>query len=165
MSIEKSLLKRDTIDELGNELNDLLDGSRTLIHQKDGGVEALNTAKGMVLLNASKAIDEDLEAGKIDLEMAKLIKGYVTICSGTIGALHSMWVDAKSLAQGRTRGLEEAVAVAKKARDVQHHKAIRALEVEEEEAQKAKEDAEKQSELTPSPETKEKKPRKTKKVT
>jgi len=76
MSIEKAEVKVGTANEIGNRLDDVLEGTTKDLYRLEGAAVAYRQAVQAVEV-VSTVIDKDMDEGKVGLEEASLIKKYL----------------------------------------------------------------------------------------
>lgn len=116
MGIEKAQLKRDTAQEIGAMLDDVLEDARIAHSKHCGAVDALNAAaKGVEHLLAE--VDKQVTAGVLDLEQSKLAKDWLV---RAVHGVQNMATKARgdmNAARGKVEFGEKAVAAVKKVYD------------------------------------------------
>ena len=122
MSIEKAQVKVGTAHEIGCRLDDSLEAATKDLYRLEGAAQAFRQAAQSVE-SLAKHVDAEMDAGKFDLEAAKLIKRYVERAHQMMTNL-TMQADNNRMAQtGKVAGAEAAVQLVKKFRDEEERKA------------------------------------------
>lgn len=122
MGLEKAELKRETANEIGNALEDVLEQGRLAQARKSGEADAWGAA-AKSLEGLLGLVSRDVDEGKLDLEEAKLAKTWLLrAVNGAKGAA-AEHLAAFHVAKGKVEALEVAVGVTKRIFDREATKA------------------------------------------
>lgn len=125
MGIEKAAAKLATLNDVGNELDDALEGAMKELATVEGGILSAKTI-GDLIAGLYKAVDRDIEGGKIPtnepLLIAKYVKGYIEQAKKLAEDEGIRCVHSRFEHQGRITAWEDAVKRVKKLHDVQRGK-------------------------------------------
>lgn len=113
----KSRIKIEAINELGIKCDDMREALQREIFRKEGYLAALNEIQQSTLRSLFERVDGDRDAEKFDLPTSTLIKDYLAKVHAALDNLRLNNERQRVLAEGRIVGLQDAIAVAKKARD------------------------------------------------
>jgi len=123
MNPMKAQVKMLTVEALGNDMDDLLEGSRVTLHKAAGGVEYLaKAAEG--IRSVALSVDRDLDEGKITdrmgaIEVAKYVKSKLSHAGQSLNDIALQAQSAKLAADGQAAGIKKCVALAKKVFDAE----------------------------------------------
>lgn len=115
----KSQIKIEAINELGVKCDDMREALRREVLRKEGYLAALNEIQQSTLRSFFERVDRDRDAEKFDLPTSTLIKDYLAKVHAALDKLRLNNEHQRVLVEGRIVGLQDAIAVAKKARDTE----------------------------------------------
>jgi hypothetical protein len=132
MSLEKTELTAHIANEIGADIEDLLEQADKAMQASEGvSVGLARASKGVngILGHVDKALDE----GELDLEQSTLVKRWLSRCSGSIEGLKAQAEVERLQARGYRAGVARAMETARKRRDMARVKAesVRAYEAGE----------------------------------
>lgn len=108
MSLEKTKLRSAAMNEVGNRLDDVLEATKSEMHRAEGGMATATKALERSL-QLTTLVDKDLDDGLIDIEGAKLAKGYLARVQSAMKSLVLEEEKRRNVAQGMVMGLDRAV--------------------------------------------------------
>lgn len=119
MTIAKTLIRKDVINEFGNKLDDMLEACERTAYGHTGGKAAL--VQAIKVINAlCLEVDHDIESGRFEeameagtLKMAEYVKRWILRAGGSCENLATKEEVQMVLAQGRAEGLRAALKYAK----------------------------------------------------
>lgn len=115
MSVEKAELRADVVNEMGNRIEDLLEGSQAQVHRAEGAEQAMRQA-ATIVRQLHEHIDRELEAKQIpDLEHAQLAKDWITRAAGVLDQFAEQQAQQRVMQAGHAQGVALAVRVLKSA--------------------------------------------------
>jgi hypothetical protein len=119
MSIDKSEIRIGLANEIGNTLDDALEAAEKEISFFEGGNNALQQV-GERVQALAKDVDKDLDEGLIkELEVAALVKRYITRAVGIIGTGARSAENKRLQAEGKTIAFRSSVKAVKKVIDAE----------------------------------------------
>lgn len=124
MSVDKTELRKAAIHEVGSRLDDALEASKADQYRLEGGVKAAQVAferVGQLIV----VVSGDMDKGALDIEQAKLVKGYLAQAQAQMRDLVISTEKRMHMAAGAVLGMERAVREAKSAYDREAAKAER----------------------------------------
>jgi hypothetical protein len=116
MSLLKSEAKLSAVNELGNRLDDALDGATKELHKEEGAVTALKNASGS-LDNLLKVISKELDDKLVDLETQVLVKKYFDRARSIVNSMAAAAENARQAQVGKIAAFQHSVTIAKKYKD------------------------------------------------
>lgn len=116
MSLLKSEAKLSAVNELGNRLDDALDGATKELHKEEGAVTALKNASGS-LDNLLKVISKELDDKLVDLETQVLVKKYFDRARSILSAMAAAAENSRQAQVGKIAAFQHSVTIAKKYKD------------------------------------------------
>jgi hypothetical protein len=118
---------------VGARIDDAVEATEREALRAEGGMEWLLRAMPLIVA-AQKRVEDDVEAGKIDLDTSKLMKDALGRVSADLAKVVTAAQGDMQVARGKTVGLRVAVAIAKQAFDVEAAKAAAVAQAEAEAA-------------------------------
>lgn len=121
MNPMKAQVKMLTVEALGNDMDDLLEGAQVNLHKAAGGVEYLAKANEG-LKSISARVDKDLDDGKITdsmkaMDVAKYVKKMLGMAGQSLNDVALQAQTAKLAADGQVAGIKKCVGMTKKVFD------------------------------------------------
>ena len=104
----KAEVKVGTAHEIGVRMDDLLDVAKRDMERAIGAQNALLEGSKIVL-SLHGVVDKEIDAGTLDLEMAKKVKLYVTRAVTALESLAQRAANIQQVTNGRVQGLQAAV--------------------------------------------------------
>jgi hypothetical protein len=104
----KAEVKVGTAHEIGVRMDDLLDVAKRDMERAIGAQNALLDGSKIVL-SLHGVVDKEIDAGTLDLEMAKKVKLYVTRAVTALESLAQRAANIQQVTNGRVQGLQAAV--------------------------------------------------------
>ena len=146
MNPMKAQVKMLTVQDLGSEMDDMLEGAERSLLTATGGMEWLSKASDG-LKAVSKSVDRDLDSGAIKgdwtaMEAATYVKGVLSRAHQSLADLALSAQTTKLSASGQVSGIKKCVDLAKKTYDVEKLKLEAAVARLEEARAKAVESGE-----------------------
>lgn len=115
MSVEKAELRADVVNEMGNRLDDVLEGSQAQVHRTEGAEQAMRQA-ATIVRQLHEHVDRELEAKQIpDLAHAQLVKDWITRAASVLDQFAEQAVQQRLMQVGHAQGVALAVRVLKSA--------------------------------------------------
>lgn len=135
MSIEKSRFKQLIYQELGIQMDDLLDGAHITKHQSEGGKVALRQMyKNLAQLG--ELADKELDEGTLSPTALEPVKRYIKRALAAVESAAKNWENKELLAAGSVTFGDKAVKMIKTLQDLEKSKEQRTVAaLEEEEAE------------------------------
>lgn len=130
MSIEKAEVKVGTANEIGNRLDDVLEGTTKDLYRLEGAAVAYRQAVQAVEV-VSTVIDKDMDEGKVGLEEASLIKKYLERARQNVQGQSAQAEHNRVVQLGKVQAMQATVQIVKKFRDDEEAKANRLREAAE----------------------------------
>lgn len=135
MGIEKAEFKALVISEVETEFEEVLVAEEARQHRQEGAAGAF-AAASKACLDIQGHVERDIDEGKLDLEVAKHVKLYVSRCAQACEGLMRQAENNVYIASGRVAATARNVDLLKKRRDIEVAKAQRIQREAEEEAEK-----------------------------
>lgn len=129
MSKFKSEIRASVLNDMGSRIEDALDAAKRELAGFQGGRQALVLAKQKVEAHMA-SVDKDVDAGRLDLEQASLVKKYMSQCCHILENLGIQAEVQGYQAQGKIMATENLVKVTKTLFDQERAK-LEAAEREE----------------------------------
>lgn len=130
MSIEKAEVKIGTANEIGNRLDDVLEGTTKDLYRLEGASVAYRQAVQAVEV-VSSFLDRDVNEGKVGLEEATLIKTYLEKARQNVQGQATQAEHNRVVQLGKVQAMQATVQIVKKFRDDEESKAKRLREAAE----------------------------------
>lgn len=112
MSQFKSEIRASVLNDLGSRIEDVLEAARKEFASFQGGKQALVLGRQKIEAHMG-LVDKDVEAGRLDLQQASLVKKYMTQCSHILENL-AIQVEVQGYqAQGKILATEGLVKMTK----------------------------------------------------
>lgn len=118
---------------VGARIDDAVEATEREALRAEGGMEWLLRAMPLVVA-AQKRVEDDVEAGKINLDTSKLVKDALTRVASELSRLVTTAQGDMQSAKGKTAGLRAAVTLTKQAFDVEAAKLAAQAQAEAEAA-------------------------------
>ena len=116
MTIEKAELTAAIANEIGADIEDLLEHSDRAMQTSEGVSVGLGRAfKGVQ--GILEHVDKALDSGELDLEQSTLVKRWISRVAGSIEGLKAQAEVERLQARGYRAGVSRAMEAAKKRRD------------------------------------------------
>lgn len=112
MSTLKSELRAAAMYEMGVKLDDQLESARVDEHRAEGAISALLRVQTR-LEQLALGVDKDVDEGKFDIEVSKLLKTTLSRSMTIVGITVKEEADARLRSQGGVAGLTRAIEAAK----------------------------------------------------
>lgn len=133
MSILKTKLRKDIIEEFGNKLDDMLESAQRGCFSHEGGAQSLKEAAKQIS-RLAEHVDEDIDDGVIgklmaegELKLAEYIKKWILRAAHTAEGMSLKMETQKLVFEGRADAMRAAVKYAKDEYD-KSEKKIRAYD-------------------------------------
>jgi hypothetical protein len=135
MNPMKAEVKMLTVQDLGANMDDVLEGAQKEASKAEGGMEWLaKAANGLKAI--SQKVDRDLDTGTIEMEVARYTKKMLGLASESLNSVALQAQSQKLAAVGKAAGIEQCVKMAKKIYDTEKLKLESAiLQMEKDRAQ------------------------------
>ena len=131
MGIEKTAVKLATLNTIGNELDDSLEAAKIALAQVEGQI-TFSAELGKLVESLTKAIDNDIDAGKVPIDepliVARYVKEYILRAKKLLEDAGIRAVHARHEHKGRITAWEQAIKKVKKHHQAQVSK-LKALEL------------------------------------
>lgn len=128
MSILKTKLRKDIIEEFGNKLDDMLESAERGCFSHEGGAQALKEATKQIA-RLAEHVDEDIDDGVIgnlleegELKVGEYIKKWLTRAAMTCEGMALKMESQKLVFEGRADAMRAAVKYAKDEYDKSYKK-------------------------------------------
>lgn len=121
MSLLKAEAKLSAVNELGCRLDDVLETANQDLYRAEGATSALRQAVSSIE-NLLKVLDKELDEKETDLEVSKMIKGYVDRARINLMNLVTSSEGNRQSQIGKIQGFQHAVSIAKKFKDEELNK-------------------------------------------
>lgn len=121
MNPEKAAIKVAVIHDLGADMDDMLEQSRRMIQQLEGGAAWMGKAH-VAVTQISQRVDAERDAGKMPEDVAAVVKKYLGMALQSITDLGTKAAASKLGQEGIASGIERCVKHAKKKMDTEQLK-------------------------------------------
>ena len=122
MSELKAVIKKGVLNEVGNNLDDMLESAKKEVSGHEGGCRALKRASKLIG-ELIKVVDVDVDNGTIpDLETAKMIKKYLIRSQVVVDTLDRNSENLVISSVGKVQAFTDAVGMTKKLFNLQEVK-------------------------------------------
>lgn len=124
MQLDKVKLKMLVANDLGADMEDRLEGELKTAHEFAGGASALKQVAAKVLPTFAPRVDEDekIVDGMDAIAVRKLVKQYLTRACDFANHLGDVEQQKAITQGGRVEGLQQAMKMVQKVRDVEAQK-------------------------------------------
>jgi len=116
MSLVKSEVKIETVNDIGNRLDDMKEASEKDLYRLEGAVKAFQSM-GQSIDGLFKIVDQEMDEGKFDLQQAEIIKRYIKRAHQFALNLAMQAENNRFIQLGKIQAVDAAVQIAKKMRE------------------------------------------------
>lgn len=121
MSVDKSEIKKGTLNEVGARLDDMLEGAQRQRNANNGAKQALFQCAKQIG-NLSKVAEKEAEETQLDLDILGLIKKYIGRAQMAADGLARQQENQELISAGKVEALTKAVQMVKKQWEVEDTK-------------------------------------------
>ena len=122
MSIEKAEVKVGAANEIGNRMDDTLEGTVKDLHRLEGAAVALRQSV-QSLEAVERAVDKEMDDGKFDLEVASHIKRFMALARQSLSQQAQQAEQNRIVQTGKVQAMQAVVKIVQKYRDEEANKA------------------------------------------
>jgi hypothetical protein len=115
-SLVKSEVKIETVNDLGNRLDDMKEATEKDLYRLEGATKAFQSM-GQAIDALFKIVDQEMDEGKFDLEQAEHIKRFIKRAHQMSINLSMQSENNRIMQLGKLQAMDAALGVAKKMRE------------------------------------------------
>lgn len=125
MNIQNAEAKIGAVHEVGCRLDDSLEAATKDLYRAEGAASAVKQIVSLLenlMITVDKDVSKLIDEGTLDLEQAKLVKGFMDKARLQVANLSSNAENNKIVQSGKVQAFQQAVQVAKKFKDDEMNK-------------------------------------------